>query len=406
MIGRVSDFSVRVLDDSELRASSDVFRAALHIEPVNDEHWKYIVKEYEPGRTFGAFADGRLIGTTMSFGSSLALPGGAAPPLAAVSGVGVRADHTRRGVLTELMRAQLTAAAEARDVFAGLHASEGAIYGRFGYGIGTTARMITVQSKRAELRPEVPFGGEVRLLDADEAIEALPRIYERIRGARPGMMGRSAGWWSAAYERRLRTEDHFLVAVHSGPDGADGFVGYLPQKDDPNWMASEVTIRAVDLQGPPAAINDLWRYLLSIDLASKVTALVRPLDEPIDAMLVNQHVATTELYDDLWVRIIDVPAALAARGYADADPIVVEVRDRLLPANSGNYRVGPQGTERTTDPADLALGADVLAMLYLGTTRASLLAGIGRIEVRDPAALPRADRLFATDVTAWCGTLF
>jgi len=402
----VTDFTVRVLEDAELRTSCDLFRAALHNGPISDEHWKYVVKEYEPGRTLGAFADGRLIGTAMSFGSSLALPGGATPPLAAVTGVGVRADHTRRGVLSELMRTQLIAAADAGDVFAGLHASEGAIYGRFGYGIGTTARTITVQSRRAKLRPEVPRGGEVRLLDADEVLDRVPPLYERMLGTRPGMIARPAGWWSAAYERRLRTEEHELVAVHTGPDGADGFVSYRTQKVDPNSMAGDVMIRAIDLLGTPAAINDLWRYLLSIDLVASVTVFLRPVDEPLEAMLVNQHVVRTELDDDLWVRIIDVPAALSARTYSEADPIVIEVRDRLLPTNSGRYLVGPQGTGRTDEPADLALDVDVLAMLYLGTSRASMLAGVGRIEVRDPAALPRADRLFATDVNSWCGTMF
>ena len=402
----MTDFVVRALEDAEFRTSSDVFRGSLHSEPFSDEHWKYVVKEYEPGRTFGAFADGRLVGTAMSFGSRLALPGGATPPLAAVTGVGVRADHTRRGVLTELMRATLVTAAEAGDVFAGLHASEGGIYGRFGYGICTTARTISVQSRRAELRPEVPRGGEVRLLDADEAMEQLPPLYERMLGSRPGMIARPAGWWSAAYERRLRTEEHELVAVHTGPDGADGFVSYRTQKVDPNSIAGDVMIRAIDLLGTPAAINDLWRYLLSIDLVAKVTVFFRPVDEPLEAMLVNQHVVSTELDDDLWVRLIDLPAALAARTYQQADPIVIEVRDRLLPHNSGNYLVSPQGTGRTDEPADLALDVDVLAMLYLGTSRASSLAGIGRIEVRDPAALPRADRLFATDVSSWCGTMF
>jgi predicted acetyltransferase len=402
----VSDFTVRALEAAELRAASDVFRGALHAAPISDEHWNHAVKEYEPSRTFGAFVDGKLVGTTLSFASSLALPGGATAPLAAVTGVGVRADHTRRGLLTELMRTQLRAVAEAGEVFAGLHASEAGIYGRFGYGIGTTTRTITVDAKRAQFRPEVPRGGDVRLLDADEAMDRLPGIYDRLLGDRPGMMGRPAGWWSASYERRMRSEEQFLVAVHTGPDGADGFVGYFPQKDNPNSMAGEVTIRAYDLQGTPAALNDLWRYLLSVDLVSKVSAWARPLDEPLEAMLVNQHAASSELDDDLWVRIIDVPTALAARTYQDADPIVVEVRDRLLPNNSDRYRITPQGTERTKTAAVLAMDADALAMLYLGTTRASALASVGRIEVYDPAALPRADRLFATDVNSWCGTMF
>jgi predicted acetyltransferase len=130
------------------------------------------------------------------------------------------------------------------------------------------------------------------------------------------------------------------------------------------------------------------------------------MDEPVEAMLVDRYMATSELDSELWVRIIDVPAALAARQYGDAEPVVLEVRDSLLPNNSGRYRIGPQGTERTDSPADLLMDPDALAMIYLGSTRPSVLAGIGRLEASDPAALARADRMFATDLPAWCGTMF
>jgi predicted acetyltransferase len=403
----MSDFTVRVLDDGEHRAASDVFRGALHMEPVSDEHWSYLANEYEPGRVFGAFVGDRLVGTTMSLTSDLVLPGGARLPLAAVTGVGVRSDHTRRGLLTELMRTQLTSSAAAGEVFAGLHASEGGIYGRFGYGISTTARTITVQARRAEFRQEVPRGGEVRLVDADEAVERLPAIYEALRADRPGSLARPPGWWSSMTERRMRgSDEHYLVALHTGPDGADGYVAYFPMKDNPNLMAGDVTIRVNDMHGSPAAINDLWRYLLSIDLAGSVSAWSRPLDEPVEAMLVNQHVVRTELDDELWLRILNVPQALVARTYADVEPVIIEIRDRLLPNNSGRYRIGPDGARRVQSAAILELDVDALAMLYLGTTRASTLARVGRIEVYDPAALPRVDRLFATDADSWCGTMF
>jgi predicted acetyltransferase len=404
----VTDFTVRPLVESELRAAHDVFRGSLHSGPQTDEKWQYVSAIYEPSRTFGAFAGDALVGATMSFPSSLALPGGSGPPMAAVTGVGVRADYRRRGILTELMRVQLMAAASTGEMFATLHASEGAIYGRFGYGVSTIARTIKVNVRRARLRPDLPRGGEVRLLDADEALSLLPKVYDRICGHRPGMIGRSPGWWSMAYERRLRTDDIALIAAHTGPDGVDGFATYTPQPDYRGPAASdEATLQLLDLQaGTAAAANDLWRFLLGIDLVDKVVGYLRPMDEPVEAMLVDRYVVGSDLDDELWVRIIDVPAALAARPYGDAEPVVLEVRDSLLPNNSGRYRVGPQGTEQTDSPADLLMDPDTLAMIYLGSTRPSVLAGIGRLEASDPAALVRADRLFATDLPAWCGTMF
>jgi predicted acetyltransferase len=404
----VTDFAVRPLVDAELRAAQDVFRGSLHLPPPSDEKWRYISAIYEPARTFGAFAGDAVVGTTMSFPSSLALPGGKVLRAAGVTAVGVRADHRRRGILTELMRAQLAASAAAGEVFATLHASEGPIYGRFGYGLATRACSVTVNARRATVRPGLPRAGEVRLIDADEALSLLPKVYDRINGHRAGMMGRPPGWWSMVYERRMRTDELLLVAVHTGPDGVDGFATYTPQPDPRGPIASDdATLRMVDLHaGAAVAVNDLWRFLLEIDLVDKVIAYGRPQDEPLGAMLVDRYQVNSVLEDELWVRIIDVPAALAARTYGDAEPVVLEVRDSFLPDNSGRYLIGPHGTERTGLPAGLALDADVLAMIYLGGSRPSVLAGVGLVEATDPAALVSADRLFATDAPAWCGTMF
>jgi predicted acetyltransferase len=123
-------------------------------------------------------------------------------------------------------------------------------------------------------------------------------------------------------------------------------------------------------------------------------------------MLVNSHAVRSESDDELWLRVVDVPAALAARTWGAAEPVVIEIVDPLLPANSGNYLISPQGTERTSAPATLSMDVEVLGMIYLGAWRPSTLAAIGRLDARDPAGLLAADRLFATDRPAWCGTLF
>ncbi|HEU5474839.1 MAG TPA: GNAT family N-acetyltransferase [Actinophytocola sp.] len=404
----MSDFAVRAVEDSELRTASTVFLGSLHQAPLTDEKWAYWTRNYEPGRTLGAFADGQMIGTALAWSSSLTVPGGAALPMAAVTAVGVRADHTRRGVLTELMRVQLADARDRGEPLAGLHASEAVIYGRFGYGLAVLSRNIRITRRDARLRPEVPRAGEVRLLGNDEALGRVQAGYDRVLGSRPGVMGRSAGWWVLAYEQRLAAPDqHVRIAAHTGPDGVDGFATYVVD-GAPTMAAGENTSLFVrDFQAAnQAAANGLWRYLLGVDLVEEVVAFSRPMDEPLEAILVDPRAVRATFQEDLWLRLVDVPRALAGRTYGAAEPVVIEVRDRLLPANSGRYRIGPHGTEPTTEPAGLAMDADVLAMLYLGAWRASALAGTGRIEVADAAAPARADRLFSTDAAPYCGTMF
>jgi predicted acetyltransferase len=395
----------RTLTDDELRTAYTLFRASMHDGPVSDEAWQVMVRAYDAARTYGAFAGGRMIGTAASLPSSLTVPGGQSLPMAAVTYVGVRADHRRRGALTGMMHTQLTELAEAGEVVAALHATEQVIYGRYGYGVATVTRMMKVRTSGASLRPEVPTAGEVRLLDGDEALSVLPAAYERLRHTRAGMMGRASLWWTLGYERRLKSE-RFLVAAHQDADGTiDGWVGYeATASADPRtgWALAALDFQAAN-QG---VTNDLWRYLLGIDLIDEVTVYMRPLDDPLEAALVDAAAVRSELDDELWLRLVDVPAALAARTYGRAEPVVVEVVDRLLPNNSGRYRISPHGTERTTEAAALTLDVETLAMLYLGAWRASTLADIGRIEATDPAALPVADRLFATDRPAWCGTMF
>lgn len=407
MIDRVTQTSpqVRRITEPELRQSTALFLGAVHVPPVPDEKWDVIARCYRVPRTFGAFDDTGMIGTASSFPSTLTVPGGAVLPAAAVTDVGVRTDRRRRGVLTAVMRTQLAEVAEAGETVAILHASEPVIYGRFGYGLATIARNLTVTARRAALRPEVPgAAGDVRFLTNDEQLNLLPAVYDRL-ATRTGMMGRDTVWWTFRYER-MQLHGYQRVAAHFDEAGAvDGFVTYETQHtDDPQGNAR---LQVVDFHAVSQPVeNDLWRFLIGIDLVKEIVLYGRPLDDPLEAMLVNAHAVRSDRDDELWLRLVDVPAALAARTYGPGEPVVVEVRDSLLPDNSGRYRIGPQGTERTSAEPGLSLDVETLGMLYLGAWRAPRLAGIGRIEVHDPAALAAADRLFATADVPWCGTLF
>ncbi|MEV4598188.1 GNAT family N-acetyltransferase [Amycolatopsis sp. NPDC049253] len=405
----MTDFVVRPITDDERRPTFDLLGQALHSPLASDETWAQIGDAWAAPGKFAAFADDRPIGITSGFATTIAVPGGAVLPATAVDGVGVRADWTRRGVVTALMSAQLNDLAERGTTLACLHASEAVIYGRFGYGIATSGATVRVDHP-ARLREGAEAGGAVRLLDPDEARAQLPALYQRIGLHRPGMIARPDVWWPIALNRRLSREGGFRVAVHTGPDGRDDAFAMFKSVDQTTVADPEhgVLLEVRDLHGAnPEAIAALWRFLLSIDLVASVSSRFRPVDEPLSVLLTDPRRArTTEVEDDLWLRLVDVAGALAGRTYGTARPVVFEVDDRLLPANRGRYRVGPDGAERTEAAVDLRLDADTLAMLYLGEWRPSTLAQAGRITVVNPAALGRADTLFATGTRPWCGTYF
>lgn len=395
---------IRPLRPDEFRAANAIFRGSLHVQPITDDAWAMRGTFYEEGRVYGGFVDGALVGTALSFPGQLCVPGGELLPMAMVTAVGVRADHTRRGVLTALMRAQLSGLAEP---VATLRASESVIYGRFGYGVATRVRTVEVNRRRAVPRPGAPGGGSVRLLPMDDAYDLLPALYDRVSVRRPGWSSRPAAWWSATRTWSAEHKTQTMVAVHSGPDGDDGYAAYtVDYKDGKRELAVE------DLYYErPEVWAALWRFLLTVDLVERVRGSFRPLDEPVEELLTDRgQVTTTEVEDETWLRLADVPAALAARRFGELAPgagsVVIEVRDSFLPANSGRYLLGDGPARRVTEPAALTVDVDVLAELYLGAIAPSTLAAAGRIGVAKTDALPVADRLFAVTSAPWCGTFF
>ncbi|MEC3979362.1 GNAT family N-acetyltransferase [Amycolatopsis sp. H20-H5] len=405
----MTDHTVRELRPEENRAAADLFRATLHVADLTDGEWALARGCFQPGRTLGAF-DSELIGTARSFDAELTVPGDRKVPMAAVTGVGVRPDRTRRGVLSALMRAQFEDFTARGMAVSSLRASEGAIYGRFGYGVATLAKNCSVDRRRARFRPEIPDGGEVTVIKLDEAVGRWPELYDAVtppRDARPGLMNRPPYSWVAYEADARRAKEPVVTVVHREAEGVTGVAVYRVERPAPRETATlDVThFRHTS----PAAFAGLWRYLMSVDLVDTITAGVRPLDEPVELLFTDpRQCRVTGTMDETWLRLVDVDVALDGREYGEYDgpPIVLDVVDPLLERNSGRYRVSADGSLRTGEPADLRLGVDTLAMLYLGAWRASALAAVGRIEARDPRVLDRADALFGTRRAAWCGTFF
>src|ERR687894_1891389 len=112
----------------------------------------------ELGRSLGLWEGDRVVATSGVYNRELTVPGGVVP-CAGVTWVTVSPTHRRRGVLTAIMRRQLTELHEQqREPVAALWASEGPIYGRFGYAPAAWRGGLAGDVARLALRPDVDLG--------------------------------------------------------------------------------------------------------------------------------------------------------------------------------------------------------------------------------------------------------
>ncbi|MEU6430710.1 GNAT family N-acetyltransferase [Microbispora sp. NPDC046973] len=410
-------FDVRVLSgEDDLLAASATFRTALLGLPPLPAGTD-VTQFFEPGRTLGAFDGTELVGTADSYASTLVVPGGARVPHAAVTHVGVLPTHTRRGVVTALMRRQLADAAARGEIAATLRASEAVIYERFGYGIAGSAARREVSRRQAVLRATVPPGGRVRLADAASSWKRLAQIYESA-AAWTGAIGRPASWWRQQEQRQAADPGPAYVALHGRDGSEDGFVRYHPA-DTAEWFTSRDRAIVVDdlVAATPDAYAGLIRWLLGLDLVDRIILPLTAPDDPLPLLLTDDRaVRTVSVRDETWLRLVDVPAALARRVYRGSGSIALAVTDDLLPGNTGTYLISAGGAVRTKGQADLPvaglpaadLSVDVatLAAVYLGGSRWWQHARAGRVTVHSDGALETAEELFHTDASPFSGTLF
>jgi predicted acetyltransferase len=318
--------------------------------------------------------------------------------------VGVRPTHRRRGLLTAMMRRQLEDIRAAGEPVAALWASEGAIYGRFGYGIAARMASLTARRPAARLAAAPPVADSLRAGPAADHVENMRATYERVRGERPGMLDRPGAWWEARlYDPESDRKGAQPLQALVVPDG---YALYAVRGDrDEEGPAGEVRIREL-VAATPAARALLWDFLLDQDLTRTVTWPLAPADEPLWLMLTDPDAVRLVLQASLWVRIVDLPAALGARRYASDPDVVLDVADAFCPWNAGRHRLAGGGCEPSHAEPDLALDAAALGAAYLGGTPLVDLAAAGRVTELRPGALARASAAFRADVAPWCPEIF
>jgi predicted acetyltransferase len=386
----------------------DALRPVFHYfgrEPTKDSASR-VTRVLSPERIHAAWEDGQIVGGASAFELRLTIPG-AVVPAAGVTVVGVLPTHRRQGVLTQLMRAQLDDVHERGEPAAFLWASEGAIYGRFGYGLaGLSGEIDLLRAHSRFVRP-IETDGRLRLLSLEEALERLPPVYERVASDTPGMFGRTSKWWSARvlddpeWRRGGAGEMARVVLEHEGD--AVGYALYRLQMGFAEG-ASTAAVHVIEALGvTPEAVAAIWRHLLDIDWMERTKAWLLPVDHPLFLLLEEPSRMRFRVEESVWLRLVDVAAALRARSWAQEEDLVLAVTDSFCPWNEGSYRLDGSTTR---DAPDLRLDVRDLGAAFLGGFTFSELRRAGRVEELVPGALQRADAAFRTGRAPWCPEIF
>jgi len=348
--------------------------------------------------------DGRPVGSAAAHPFELTLPGGTLVPASGVTAVGVLPTHRRQGVLSAMMRHQLAGLRARGEFLSVLLASEATIYGRFGYGPATYTARLTVPRHKAALplarrTADARAGGSVEVLRRAECGEILEEVYDLYRRAQPGALSRPHRWWALRAGQPPISPAPRYVAVHRDADGVpDGYASYSIES---GTLTVDETIATDD-----AVFTALARFVLGHDLISQVVFKHVPPGHPLRWQLADFRAGEVSGdMDWLWVRLLDIPGALTARGWFADGELVLDVEDPFLDEH-GRYlltvRDGKADCAPTDREPDLSLDVRDLGSVYLGGTAPSTLVRAGHIRAHHPDAAPLADALFRAERPPHC----
>ncbi|HEY2183278.1 MAG TPA: GNAT family N-acetyltransferase [Gaiellaceae bacterium] len=375
--------------------------------PPTEEFLERLPRTMPHDRMHAAFEDGQIVGGAGVYPFELSVPGGSLP-CAGVTAVGVHPTHRRRGVLRSMMDAQLRDVHERGEPIAALWASEETIYNRFGYGIASWAGELRVPHEWDAFAEPLELAGKTRFVTPDEARALFPPIYDAMRRERPGMTSRSEEWWEDRHLRMPEDEasapKRFVVVELDGEP--QGYAIYRTHFEFDGGSASSRLVVREAVGATPQATAAIWRFVLDVDWMATVEVFLAPPDHPLFLLVASPRRMRYRMGDALWVRVVDLSAALSGRVYGEGGPLVLEVRDAICDWNEGRWRLDGGTCERTDAEPDLALDVSALGSAYLGAVSFTQLRDAGRVQDLRDGAIRQADGLFAWRPLPWCLEIF
>jgi predicted acetyltransferase len=316
-------------------------------------------------------------------------------PLRMITDVTTRPTHRRRGLVRRLMEDCLDDAVASGVALAALTVSEATIYGRWGFGAATFYQQIELDTgPRFGLR-DFTDPGRVELVEPADSWPLVRHQLEAFQQRSRGMVGVPQFYeplltarWSFSEkgpDTQLRTAVH--LTTPDGPGGTEQVDGVAVYRFDGRDGDKRKVKLLLLLAEDPAAQLALWEYVGGIDLVNHVTYDAFEPTDPLPWALRDLHALTLSArVEFLWVRVLDVPRALAARSWAADGEVVLEVDDAQGHA-AGRWQVtvsdGVASVETTDAPAEVTLDAETLGTLYLGPVGVTTLQRAGRLHGTD-----------------------
>ncbi|MFF0868238.1 GNAT family N-acetyltransferase [Nonomuraea sp. NPDC003560] len=389
-------YPIRPIDESEWPGFAGVLAEGFGWtpHPTQDERYK-AATEFD--RTLVAFDGTTMAGVTSVFSLTMTVPGGRQIPVGGVTAVSVLPSHRRRGVLSALMRRQLSDIRDRGESVAALYASESLIYGRFGYGRAASELSYKIDKHRSAFVRDAPTDPALRLrvVSPTEARADFEKVFAAVVTRRPGRYERTRHVWDAflADEEHDRGGWGSLRAVLAEDD--QEVRGYALFRTKSAWDANGVPsgeLRVFELEATdPAAYALLWRDMLDRDLITRLEAEARPVDDALIALLADSRQLRATWSDELWVRLVDVDRALTARAYAAPVDLVIEIEDDVCPWNAGRRRLTADTTGAECKPVDdephLTVPVSALGSAYLGDGLLGAQLGAGLLREHTPGAV-------------------
>ncbi|QYH36215.1 GNAT family N-acetyltransferase [Salinibacterium sp. M195] len=356
------------------------------------------------------------VATTSSWTEQLTVPGGRSIDAWAISSVTVSPTHRRRGIARALLEGELKSAAAMGLPLAMLTVSESTIYGRFGFGPAVFASALTIDAKRATFtsnqRP-----GRLQPVSPSDFRDKAPELFERIRTSTPGQIEIWPLRWEQIAGVAPGDEEHNkntrIVRFDDEAGAPRGFVVYRVTGGSADFTKHKLTVDYL-LAESSDAYEALWRFVLEVDLVHEVNSDLRSIDEPLLWHLTDRRAVTATPTDHLWLRILDVPAALQARRYEAPARICFDISDSLGFAH-GTFllEVDEAGAAHATPVDEVPSGAAAVALtinelssLYLGGVAVDSLVASGRVRELTPGAALVLERTFHSPVAPWLSVWF
>lgn len=355
------------------------------------------------------------VATASSWPTELTVPGATSVTGWAISTITVSPTHRRRGIARAMLEAELRTARTLGVPLAILTASEATIYRRWGFAPAAMTASWTIDTGRARWTgPET--SGRVQFVTGEQLLLDGPAILERVRLTVPGLIEFGGHLW----ERLLGVGDDDAPALrcvrYDDADGVpQGFAVYTIPREETHSGNAIAEVRHC-VAATDDAYAALWRFLFELDLVREVRAGLRPVAEPFAWQISDYRAAVkSRERDHLWVRLLDVAAALEARRYAAAGRIVLDISDPLgFTEGLWLLNIADDGSGSVTqledgipgDAAVVALGVNELDTIYLGGVSATLLARAGAITEITANAASVIDASFRSAVTPWSSIWF